>query len=93
MKKEDLIIGRWYRNSNWCTDEDYIGRLSSFPVDNNTFRAKEYIYRNSYRNDGSYFSGDFNKIIEVSIEEIRHLLPPNHADLNLELIINNFNIW
>lgn len=92
MKKEDFIKGSYYKNIGYRANNivKFLGFLNKDIPER--MAVSYYIYEGSFNGESINFTDEYSKAIECSIEEIRHLLPPNHPDLNLDLTINNFEI-
>ncbi len=73
MKLKDLKPGKWYTSDNWRS-----GSYAKFLSDgDNDFKFSESIYKKEYRNIIDNWS-DYNNYKEISISEIRHLLPKDY---------------
>lgn len=79
MKKEDFIVGAWYKPIN---QNDVFGKLKSLKdLTNDYFPCKEYISSTKYDKTGNYFgSFSFNTLVKVELSEIFDYLPDGHPD-------------
>lgn len=89
MKKEDLVIGKWYTHENSSCFGKLTGKYGISEKD--YFPSNNYIGNNHYYPNGSHFNWSLDSIREVSIEEIAKYLPKDHPDL---LLINKiYELW
>lgn len=87
MKKEDFIVGKWYRCSRW--DNNIIAVKCSDI--GNRFQYSEIVKKQKQKQKhlvatSSSIYTDWENYIEIPISEIQHLLPDNHPDLNPEYV-------
>ena len=75
--EENLIIGKWYKNSNWSSPK-YFCKLVGFSSDSIIFY--ECIYNSKYRKDNTTSSWENSAIELATYEEYSKYLPDGHPD-------------
>jgi hypothetical protein len=96
MKKEDLIVGEWYKSNSW--NETAIAKFQSYEYQK--FWFKEAYINAQIKNkkvNGDFFYSTLDNLVKATEEEIQRLLPDNHPDKNIRYVkcvkpYNNYGI-
>jgi hypothetical protein len=91
MKKEDLIVGEWYKSSSW--HENAIAKLKKY-------EEVKFYFTEAYiivKSNTDFFYTNLENIRKATEEEIQRLLPDNHPDKNIRYVkcvkpYNNYGI-
>jgi hypothetical protein len=79
MEKEiKFEVGKWYKNSNWISNKDFIKCSNTF-IEHNSICGNEYIINGKwYSNHVRWYSPE--TCVLASFEEIQQYLPYGHPD-------------
>jgi hypothetical protein len=88
MVKEDFIKGRWYKNFNFMGTKAKFLKIDSGYL----FIGSEWIDKENRYRKKKFATSRIKNAIECSIDEIKHILPPNHPDL-INITPKIYELW
>lgn len=80
MKKEDFIVGKWYKSSLWSENKAF-KFLNVLCENTPRIECSERIYKTTHEKKLMVFKNPLTSFTEVPISEIAKYLPKDHPDL------------